>query len=343
MNRAIACLLLLAGGFSCEGAGCGADEETGALPEVDEAPVADEQPLEPDEEDEGERFQVFGYDLEPYGAARGTWTSVEIDGARIVRTAERGTEGSGRVIATRDGEPVASIHVLDGVVYAVRDGECKAAKGAMADAMRRIPGMVPLKGVAVTVYGVLGDGVPERASEPLDAEPPSELAAEGVRFESEHDTALYDVTVQGTAWRDAEGRPVRSQGTLDLRPRVGDEVRVSAEWSFAIEKVEEPAVTIPAECESTSEQLAAMGSLPRLDGNRVIAENQGNLVYRAPGTVESALELYRADLEAKGWEVVRHGLNERTGTFVYRKGGNQMTVIATKRGDEVNVVVSYVK
>ncbi|MFW6052117.1 MAG: hypothetical protein ACODAU_13145 [Myxococcota bacterium] len=340
MHRAVAWAMVFAVGCRCGVGGCGADEEGREAESPSEpAPVA---ASEPERDEAGERFQVFGYALAPYGAARGVWESHEIDGTEVVLRAERGEDGDGRVTGERDGEEVVALHVRDGVLYEVRGDRCRASTGDMEAAMRRLPGLVPLDGVAATVYGLLGDGIPESVAEPVEDEAPGGLAEKGYRFRTEADSSLYDVTVTGEAWMDAEDRPVRSGGKLQLDPRFGGEEPGSASWSYAVEPTEVEAVEVPAECTTEPESGLSVGDLPRLEGHEDIVVTGGNLAYRAPATVAEALALYEDELIEEGWQVESSGQREETGTYRFARDDELLTVIATKKGDGVTVVISHV-
>ncbi|MFW5926143.1 MAG: hypothetical protein ACOCV4_08240 [Myxococcota bacterium] len=343
MRRMVECILLLTFAAGCDLGGCGATERE---PEPATEGVGEPRdPVEPAEappEDEGERFQVFSYAVEAYGQAKGVWESREIDGTRTVRRAELTRDGDGLVVGTRDDRTVTALHVVDDVLYRVARDECRATgTGEMSKAIRKLPSLVPVDGVAVSVFGVLGDGVPESAAEPIEGAPDGGLAQEGYRFESDHSTSLYDVSVTGEVWLDAEERPVRSKGKLELEPQFGDEEAGTAEWSFAITPAPDLTIELPSECTVEAEQVAAMEELPKLEEHEELSAASGNVVYRAPGTVKEALSMYEKDLLGKGWRVQRSGQNERTGTFVFRRDDEMMTVIATAKEDQVTVILSH--
>jgi hypothetical protein len=346
MRPALWGLVLLAG-CTCEGRGCGATESSRATdpdPSVEVAAAPAPKEREADPFDQGDRFQVYGYDLSPYGDARATWRSREMDGTEIVRRAEHGEGGDARVTATRNGEPMVAVHIVDGAAYTLRGGECRVTSHDVATVLRRLPRMLPMQRVDVPVYGLLGDGVPEASAQTVEAPPPDGgLATKGREFAYDRQIALYRAKVQGEVWLDGEDRPVRSKGRLELEPEFDEDPTATASWEFEIVPGEAVTVEPPEACARVAEQVAIMRALPRVEGHEVLVEAPNNVVYRAPGTVEQAMAVYRQALGEDGWTEERSEISEQTGTVELFRGSQRFKVIARRTDDGVTVVLGFAK
>jgi hypothetical protein len=331
-------------------AGCTCGEKPGEAPaeltEPAQEPTEGERGAgqEPEGSEQGDRFQVYGYDLAPYGAARGTWRSVEMDGSEVIRRAERSSDGDARITGARNGEVLVTTHVVGGMAFTVRSGRCRAIAGDAAAAVRRLPRVLPLSRLPLSVYGFLGEGVPDGAAVALEGQPPKGgLAVAGRTFQYEGETSTHRVAVTGEVWTDAEGRPVRSGGTLELTPRLEGDSPSTARWEFAVESGKEQAVEPQPECSREVEHVAVMAKVPRLEGHQLLGEAPGNVIYRVRATVADAVALYRGALPKQGWTEDASEVYEHTGTLVFVTEGERLKMIAKQKGDDVTVILSLAR
>jgi hypothetical protein len=331
-------------------AGCTCGEKPGEAPaeltDPTQEPAEGERGAgqEPERSEQDDRFQVYGYDLSPYGAARGTWRSVEMDGSEIVRSAERSSEGDARITGARNGDVIVTTHVVGEMAYTVRSGRCTGLTGNAAAAVQRLPRLLPLSRLPLSVYGFLGEGVPEGAAVAVQREPPEGgLAVAGRTFEYDGETSTHRVAVKGEVWSDAEGRPVRSGGTLDITPRLEGESPATARWEFAVEAGTEQAVEPQPECSREVQHVAVMAKVPRLEGHQVLGEAPGNVIYRVGATVADAVALYRGALPKQGWTEDASEVHEHTGTLVFVREGERLKMIAKQKGDFVTVILSLAR
>jgi hypothetical protein len=341
--RAALCGLLFVAGCTC---GEKSGEAPAELTDPTQEPAEGEPGAgqEPERSEQGDRFQVYGYDLAPYGAARGTWRSVEMDGSEILRRAETSSEGDARITGARNGEVLVTTHVVGGMAYTVRNGRCRAISGDTAAAVQRLPRLLPLSRLPLSVYGFLGEGVPEGAAAAVEGEPPEGgLAVAGRTFEYDGETSTHRVAVKGEVWSDAEGRPVRSGGTLELTPRLEGESPATARWEFAVEAGKGQTVAPPPECSREVEHVAAMATVPRLQGHQVLGEAPGNVIYRVRAIVADAVALYRDSLPKQGWTEDASEVHEHTGTLVFVREGERLKMIAKQKGDDVTVILSLAR
>jgi hypothetical protein len=337
MRRAVWGLLLLAG-CTC-GEDAPASEPQAATEATEASEEAEPQQREGDPFDDTDRFQVYGYDLSPYGAALGTWRSVETDGSELVRTVARNSEGHALLTASLDGEAQVSIHIVEDATYTMRRDRCIVSNQDVARAMRTIPRRIPLNRVEVPVYGLLGDGVPDESAEPIEGDAPEgSLGVRGRRFSYERSISLYQASVEGEVWVDAEDRPVHSKGKLTLTPEAGEDAPQTATWEFTVEPGDEVKVAPPEGCERVVEQVVIMKAIPRMEGHEVALASPNNVVYRAPGTVDEAMAHYREVMGKDGWKEERSEIHPQTGTLLFFRDDQRFKVIA-RRADEGSLTI----